>query len=311
MAGRQQLLAKLAAMVLPVLVSLSADAHATDSGSQKTDLSNLKNWGYQLQNLDVDQAARMPHDLLVVDYSKDGTEAGALTRSELQRLKRRPDGTRRVVLAYLSIGEAEDYRYYWKMRWKLVGPAWLGPENDEWRGNYLVRYWMPEWQKIILDDQAGYLAKVIRVGFDGVYLDRVDAYAEWAADHTDARKHMIEFVIKLSKHAKSMSKEFLIFVQNAEELLMDPTYVTHLDGIAKEDMLFGAADRSKPNSKSLQASHIKYLKIARRNNKPVLVVEYLPEDPAILKNTVLKIRNLRFIPYTSKRALDELFLPPE
>lgn len=310
MAGRQQLLAKLALMVLPVLVLLWAHARATDKGS-KIDLRNLQSWGYQLQNLDIEQAARMPHDLLVVDYSRDGTEAGALTRSELERLKRRPDGTRRIVLAYLSIGEAEDYRYYWRPRWKLIGPAWLGRENNEWRGNYLVRYWMPEWQEIILGDNSGYLAKIIRAGFDGVYLDRVDAYAEWAADNDDARKTMIEFVTKLSRSAKSKNKEFLIFVQNAEELLLDQSYVTHLDGIAKEDMLFGAADRSKPNSKSLQAFHIKHLKIARRNNKPVLVVEYLPEDPVMLKKTVLKIRNLKFIPYTSKRALDELFLPPE
>lgn len=310
MAGRQQLLARLAATVLPVLFSLSATAHAADAGS-RIDFRNLKSWGYQLQNLDVEQASRMPHELLVVDYSKDGSEAGALTRSELARLKRRPDGTRRIVLAYLSIGEAEDYRYYWQPHWKLIVPDWLGRENKQWRGNYLVKYWMPDWQKIILEHKFGYLDKIIGAGFDGVYLDRVDAYAEWAAVEKDARKDMIEFVIRLSKTAKSKSKDFLVFVQNAEELLMDTTYISHLDGIAKEDMLFGAADRTKPNSKSLQASHIKYLKIARRHNKPVLVVEYLPEDPAVQKKTVLKIRDLKFIPYTSKRALDELFLPPK
>ena len=95
------------------------------------------------------------------------------------------------------------------------------------------------------------------------------------------------------------------------DLVVAGPQLAHLDGIAKEDMLFGAVDRTKPNSKSLQASHIRHLNIARRHNKPVLVVEYLPEDPAILEKTIIKIRDLKFIPYTSKRALDELFLPPE
>ena len=53
----------------------------------------------------------------------------------------RPVGTqcRSMVLAYLSIGEAEDYRGYWDPSWvdasgvpiPGVAPAWLGAENPE------------------------------------------------------------------------------------------------------------------------------------------------------------------------------------
>ena len=46
-----------------------------------------------------------------------GLDANALTAADLARLRVKPDGSRRVVLSYLSIGEAENYRYYWNKSW--------------------------------------------------------------------------------------------------------------------------------------------------------------------------------------------------
>ncbi|MEA1871167.1 MAG: endo alpha-1,4 polygalactosaminidase, partial [Candidatus Bipolaricaulota bacterium] len=77
---------------------------------------------------------------------------------------------------YMSIGEAEDYRYYWQEGWNTVPPAWLVEENPEWRGNYKVRYWEPEWQNLVVGDTASYLEKILIAGFDGVYLDLIDAF---------------------------------------------------------------------------------------------------------------------------------------
>ena len=56
-------------------------------------------------------------------------------------MQRKPDGGARIVLAYLSIGEAEDYRSYWQRDWSVSPPAWLGAENPDWPGNYAVNYW--------------------------------------------------------------------------------------------------------------------------------------------------------------------------
>lgn len=36
------------------------------------------------------------------------------------------------MLVYLSVGEAEDYRPYWKAAWKKRPPAWLGSSNSAW-----------------------------------------------------------------------------------------------------------------------------------------------------------------------------------
>jgi len=76
----------------------------------------------------------------------------------------------------MSIGEAEDYRYYWKAEWKTNPPSWLAEENPNWPGNYKVRYWNEDWQNIIYGNNDSYLRKILDAGFDGVYLDIIDAF---------------------------------------------------------------------------------------------------------------------------------------
>jgi len=76
----------------------------------------------------------------------------------------------------MSIGQAENYRFYWQPEWNSDKPAWLDAENPNWEGNYKVRYWEKEWQDIIFGNDSSYLKKIIDADFDGVYLDIIDAY---------------------------------------------------------------------------------------------------------------------------------------
>jgi cysteinyl-tRNA synthetase len=110
------------------------------------------------------------YDVLVIEPLVESGEP--LTRTEVASLQKKPTGARRLVLAYLCIGEAEDYRPYWEAEWRARPPEWLLEENPDWPGNYLVRYWHSEWQRVVLDALTATLA----AGFDGAYLDRVDAY---------------------------------------------------------------------------------------------------------------------------------------
>jgi len=114
------------------------------------------------------------YDAVIMDlFFNDNT---SLTLSEVASLKLKANGGRRLVICYMSIGEAEDYRYYWQPEWSADPPEWLGEENPNWPGNYKVRYWMPGWQAIITGNEDAYLRKIIDAGFDGVYLDIIDAF---------------------------------------------------------------------------------------------------------------------------------------
>ncbi len=114
------------------------------------------------------------YDLLIMDlYFNDGN---IFSSSEIDELKNKHNGGKRLVICYMSIGEAEDYRYYWDNDWNNNKPTWLDEENPEWKGNYKVKYWQTEWKDIIFGNNESYLKKILDAGFNGVYLDIIDAY---------------------------------------------------------------------------------------------------------------------------------------
>mgnify|MGYP005843233861 CR=1 FL=1 len=147
-----------------------------------TSLSQAKNFLYLLDDsnfpsktafLSTIQATK--HDVVIIDLFYEGNQE-AFSSSDIASLKTKAGGGSRLVIAYMSIGEAEDYRYYWKAEWKTNPPSWLAGENPDWPHNYKVRYWDENWQGIIYGNNNSYLKKILDAEFDGVYLDIIDAF---------------------------------------------------------------------------------------------------------------------------------------
>lgn len=113
------------------------------------------------------------YDVILIDLFYDDA---SLTSDDIASLKVKANGGSRLIIAYMSIGEAEDYRYYWDDSWNVSSPAWLGAKNPDWEGNYKVRYWDEDWQAVIYGDEDAYFDRIIDAGFDGVYLDIIDAF---------------------------------------------------------------------------------------------------------------------------------------
>lgn len=298
-------------------------------------LANVKSWGYQLQGATAANVANSNFDAIVIDYARAGSAGGTYSSREMRRMKRKPDGSRRVVLAYISIGEAEDYRFYWRRGWveklklapksrwesgvgqqvsteprfmrvpKLTAPTWLGRENLDWAGNFAVRFWDPDWQKIIFGSRGAYLERIIRAGFDGIYIDRVDAYYGVQYGRPRAANEMAKFVIALAKHARKLKPGFLIIPQNAEELLLKRNYLAAIDGIAKEDLFYGSDGDGQSNSWGLTRNSLDWLGETRKRKLPVFVVEYL-KDPKQVAEAKRKIEAQGFISYFGPRSLDRL-----
>jgi cysteinyl-tRNA synthetase len=144
-------------------------------------LSDAQNWLYLLnperyssKKSFVKALDETDYDVLVIDAFFDTEEM--LTFEDVEALKTKKNGAKRIVIAYMSIGEAEDYRYYWKEEYEDDPPSWMLWENSEWEGNYPVKYWDEEWQEIIATGDDSYLKKILDAGFNGVYLDIVDGY---------------------------------------------------------------------------------------------------------------------------------------
>jgi cysteinyl-tRNA synthetase len=297
-------------LALCLIAVLPVPGHAAAAERSRL-LATAKSWGYQLQKVDPDEIAGCPYDMVVIDYSRDGSDELAFTREDVAKMQTKPDGSRRIVLSYLSIGEAETYRYYWRWYWGwlfgLFAPSWRGGQNTEWRGNYAVRYWMEDWQDIIFKGQNSYLDRIINAGFDGAYLDKVDEYEEKgiARANPNARADMIAFVRAISAHAHTRTPGFLIVPQNGEELLTDGSYRAALDGAGKEDLLFGEMQTKRANVPEDIRSKVEYLQLLSKHGKPVFAVEYL-DASAQIERARQALLTYGFVPYFADRALDTL-----
>ena len=121
----------------------------------------------------IDAVSTTNYDVILIDYALNEIP---FTSTEINSLKTKNNGGKRLVISYMSIGEAENYRYYWNDSWLSTKPEWLDEENPDWEGNYKVKYWNTDWQNIIYGTNNSYLKKILDAGFDGVYLDIIDAF---------------------------------------------------------------------------------------------------------------------------------------
>ncbi len=286
--------------------SAARDA-ARDQKARRSRLTTAKSWGYQLRIRDLAPLAASDPDVAVIDHGLAARRDGKLLfdATEIVRLKTRADGRRRVVLAYLSIGEAEQYRFYWQEAWchRTTAPAWVGAVNPNWPGNYPVRFWDAGWQRLILDGPESYLARIQAQGFDGIYLDRADVWSEWRRERPGAERDMIDFLAAIAKAARARDPAFLIVMQNAEELLAHTSVRRLLDGVAKEDLLYGINFTEAPNDAETIASATALLRRAGREGLGVFAVEYLVA-PALIAAARARLDKLGFVPTFAPRLLD-------
>jgi cysteinyl-tRNA synthetase len=294
------------ALALALLACVPA---ASASAEEVPALRNAKSWGYNLSSVDAGAIAQAPYDVFVIDYSRDGTQETAFAAAEIAKLKVKPDGSRRIVLSYLSIGEAEKYRYYWKWYWGWFfgwfAPAWRGPENKEWRGNFGVRYWNADWQKIIFTGDNSYLDRIIAAGFDGVYLDKIDEYVDMRKEKNDARALMIALVTAIAKEGRARKPGFFIVPQNGEALLTDASYRAVIDGLGKEDLLYGDPKDKRANNPQTIARNVAWLKLLTGDGKPVFAVEYL-DKPEEIERAKAQLLGYGLIPHFADRGLDTM-----
>lgn len=247
----------------------------------------------QLQKAHYENLAALPFGIAVVDW-----EDSHLTPDQIKDIKAQG----KTLVSYLSIGEAENYRNYWKKSWQHTPPPFLDKENPDWPGNYKVRYWDKSWQGIIEEK----LKQIVTQGYNGVYFDIVDAYWYYQEKgRKQAQKEMVDFIIHLSRIAKAINPHFLIIPQNAPELVADPTYLAAIDGLGKEDTWY---HDNEPLQGKNQEYELHYLRQAKQAGKFILATDY-PTSPEKQKDFIQKATTEGFIPFVGTRALDKGAMP--
>lgn len=298
------------------------------------ELTDVRFWAYQIQKQHFDGAiealADSHYDLLVVDNIRSligdedypNADDIATLKSSLNSV-----GKPKIVVCYIDIGEAEEYRYYWKEGWGVGNPEWIvAPDPDGWEENYPVKYWRQDWRDIVFGNQDAMIDRIIADGYDGIYLDWVEAYdfslidSCAAEEGLDAREEMIEFVIDMTEYSRSKKPGFLVIPQNAvaiagPEDMLTARYLSAIDAIAQEDIWFdGEADEHGqqgdwPMDPQLTAEYIAGLVPFQQAGLPVFTVDYA-EKPENVDSCYRAASRLGYIEYVSLRQLDRLTSTP-
>ena len=113
------------------------------------------------------------YDLVIIDAFFDNV---LLSPADVGRMKIKANGGQRLVIAYINVGAAENYRYYWQEKWKLHKPNWLKKPYDGYEDEIWVQFWKSAWKDIIFRNSDSYIDKILISKFDGAYLDNVEAY---------------------------------------------------------------------------------------------------------------------------------------
>lgn len=158
--------------LIPTVVHNEDTVNIYDFFSAKNFLYMI-NPNYETKAEYIAALAASHHDVLIIDAFFNGE---LLNNGDLAQLRTKPQGGHRVIMAYMSIGQAENYRWYWKPFWNATPPAFIDQEDPYWTGNFYVHYWDPAWQNIITAPTDSYVSRVVDAGFDGVYLDLVNAF---------------------------------------------------------------------------------------------------------------------------------------
>lgn len=280
-------------------------------------LDDVNDFCYQLQDIDPAAIAAARYDLAIIDYSADGSEELRFRADDVGFMKAGPGGPK-VVLAYVSIGEAEAGRWYWDEAWDADedgmpdpgAPVWLGEEDRDLPGNYAVRYWEPGWQAVMHE----YLDSIIAAGFDGACFDFVDAFYHWGTDgesdveYDDAEQRMVDLVRSLADYARRQAGKagFVVVVQDAEELGEHRGYVAAVDGILREDVFF-VDDEPRLADDILPV--LEDLDRFQARGRAVLVLDYCRE-PDNVDELYAWARARGYVPHAADRGLDQLIINP-
>ena len=200
-------------------------------------------WAYYLKDPVLLAIETAPFSLFVIDVENENTVFTKEQISKLQKTKK--------VFAYLSLGDAEDYRSYWKPLWNQKKPKWLGNEHPLWKGNFSVQDLLnKEWLEITKQQ----LDNVISVGYDGIVISGLGL--------PDSNK----FLTKIQKYLKSKKSSLKVYVQ--DYIYADSKLI---DGVVKQGLIYNIDGSSSKATQQELKELLKY----KNEKKEILVVEYV------------------------------------
>lgn len=323
-------------------------AFKVTSAIHKMTLKEVKYWAYNIADCNTrrqrDELVNSHFDMYVLEpvVTEKGEENFDIT-GLIRDIREHNIKTRDVdplILAYVDIGQAEDWRWYYEKSWKIGNPEWiLGEDPDDWVGCYPVAYWYPAWQNIVIYGYKGrsMVEETLKAGFDGIYMDWVDGFSDESVvkkarkDGVNPSREMFLLIERIRDYACSESTHadpgYLVVAQNAPDLYeKDPQrYRFVIDAIACEAIWYdgdgGFENWNDPSGYNVPTNQIypgwteELLEFLQpiKEHMPVFCAEYAQDLQG--KDFATQVyQSLApeqgFIPYCTRRSLARLSKTP-
>lgn len=264
-------------------------------------------WVLYTNGPNLDEIMNSNASLFIIDYSSDGTDKKAFTKTQIDNLR----NSGKTILAYLNVGAAENWRYYWK---KLDKGIILSPLQG-WQGEYYVKYWYDSWISIVKE----YLGKIVNAGFDGVMFDWVNTYMsqtlqiDTKKSQRDLKYAMADTLRKVMSTYPNLKYAFV----NGDDLLVEfPDLIKYVRYVVVESVFFSNL-KSKVGTQEFE-NRIKTLTTLTQQNVIVLSVEYIDngnpldkENASRIKDYIRMCKGYGFLYYIAKsnQKLDTINVP--
>ena len=209
-----------------------------------------------------------------------------------------------ILIAYVSLGEAESYRPYWE---DINDASWIIRENPNWQENYYVDIRNSQWQQVILEKV---IPGIISQGFHGIFMDTLDT-AEileegFEGRYCGAKEAMIQLIVQIRKKYP----ELLLISNNGFYLLNE--IAPYLNGMLVEDihmLIDFKNDSYKRVSRIEREEKIQILQpLMNQYDLPVFVIDYVDsDDKRNIRRCIKSSKKLGFKPYVAEKNLDKIY----
>ena len=215
---------------------------------------------------------------------------------------------RKTVIGYISLGEVESYREYYK---DVEKQGILFEKNPNWPDSRFVDVRDLRWTKRVVEELV---PRLLQKGFQGIFIDTLDNPPELERRDPKRYKGMTEAAANLVKAIRRNYPQIYIMLNRAYDIL--PAVDGQIDAVLGESV-FTEIDFQNKSYKladpKLYRQQVEWLQAAkgRQPKLKIFTLDYWPpEDTAGVARIYAEQRKNGFIPYVSVKDLDRVLKEP-
>ncbi|MFH0919156.1 MAG: endo alpha-1,4 polygalactosaminidase [Fibrobacterota bacterium] len=247
-------------------------------------------------------------------YGSDSTLLSQLPRYDLVVVEpdhagvKPPADAKTLYAAYLSIGEAEKFRWYWSEVERMDGVVLY--QNGNWKDDWFVDIRKAAWQDFLI---TRVIPKIIDQGYRGLFFDTIDSPLFLEADDPRKFSGSADAVTAFVKRVRETFPDLILISNNGLAILNRIAPYVNALTVESLNTTFRFSDKQYLRTPSeLRNQRLQWLANAAETlrGKPVLVIDYMaPGQHDLADYSRTECARLGFIPFQAEIGLHSL--PPE